>query len=87
MTPLHKFFSTYSPCPRNKNISTIDGNMITAVGQRDVQTNPTIILKNVLHFPKLSTNLISIQKLTKDFSCNVIFYSNSCILQDKNRGG
>ncbi|WVZ24536.1 hypothetical protein V8G54_003080 [Vigna mungo] len=85
MTPLHKYFSTYSPCPNNKKISTADGTLITAAGQGDVQISPSMTLKNVLHVPKLSTNLISIQKLTKDLSCNV-FYSNTCILQDKNLG-
>nr|KYP54945.1 Retrovirus-related Pol polyprotein from transposon TNT 1-94 [Cajanus cajan] len=86
MTPLPKHFSTYSPCPSNKKISTADGTLITVAGQGDVQITPTIILKNVLHVPKLSTNLISIQKLTKDLLCNVIFHSNSCILQDKKSG-
>nr|KYP51529.1 hypothetical protein KK1_026556 [Cajanus cajan]KYP51539.1 hypothetical protein KK1_026566 [Cajanus cajan] len=86
MTPLPKHFSTYSLCPNNKKISTADGTLITAAGQRDVQITPTIILKNVLHVPKLSTNLISIQKLTKDLVCNVIFHSNSCILQETKLG-
>nr|KYP41064.1 Retrovirus-related Pol polyprotein from transposon TNT 1-94 [Cajanus cajan] len=86
MTPLPKYFSTYSPCPSNKKISTADGTLITAAGQGEVQISPSMTLKNVLHVPKLSTNLISIQKLTKDLSCNVVFYSNSCILQDKNSG-
>nr|KYP44617.1 hypothetical protein KK1_033899 [Cajanus cajan] len=86
MTPLPKHFSTYSPCPSNKKISTADGTLITTAGQGDVQITPTIILKNVLHVPKLSTNLIYIQKFTKDLLCNVIFHSNSCILQDKKSG-
>nr|KYP58771.1 hypothetical protein KK1_014193 [Cajanus cajan] len=86
MTPLPKYFSTYSPCPGNKKISTADGTLITAAGQGEVQISPSMTLKNVLHVPKLSINLISIQKLTKDLSCNVVFYSNSCILQDKNSG-
>ena len=86
MGPLPKYFSTYSPCPSNKKISTADGTLITVAGQGEVQISPSITLKNVLHVPKLSTNLISIQNLTKDLSCNVVFYSNSCILQDKNSG-
>ena len=73
MTPLPKY-STYSPCPSNKEIFTADGTLITATGQG---------VKHVLHVPKLSTNVISIQKLTKDLSCNVVFNSDSCILQDK----
>lgn len=86
MTPFPYHFSTYVPCPSNKKISTADGTLITAAGQGDVQITQTILLKNVLHVPKLSTNLISIQKLTKDLLCNVVFNSNSCILQDKKSG-
>ena len=74
------------PIWRKNMISIADGTLITVAGQGEVQISPSITLKNVLHVPKLSTNLISIQKLTKDLSCNVVFYSNSCILQDKNSG-
>jgi len=86
MTPLPKYFSTYFPYPSNKKISTADGTFITAAGQGDVKISPSITLKNVLHVPKLSTNLISVQKLTKDLSCNIVFHNNYCILQDKNSG-
>jgi len=85
MTPLPKYFSTYSSCPSNTKISTTDENLITTAGQGEVQISPSITLRSVLHVPKLSTNLISVQKLTKDLSCNV-FHSNTCILQNKNLG-
>ena len=86
MTPLHTHFSTYSPCPSNKKISTADGSLITVAGEGNIQISPSMTLNNVLHIPKLSTSLISIQKLTKDLSCNVIFDNNSCVFQDKNSG-
>lgn len=86
MTPLPTHFSTYSPCPSNKKISTADGSLITVAGQGNVQISPTIILQNVLHIPKLSTSLISIQKLTKYLSCNVVFCDNACVFQDKDSG-
>jgi len=86
MTPLPKYFSTYFPCPSNKKVFIVDGTLITTSGQGEVQINPYITLKNVLHVPKLSINLISIQKLTKDLACNVVFQSNAYILQDKNSG-
>jgi len=86
MTPLPTYFSTYSPCLSNKKISIADGTLITAAGQGEIQINSFVTLKNVFHVPKLSTNLISIQKLTKDLSYNVIFDSNICVLQDKNLG-
>ena len=74
MTPLPNYFSTTKEA------------LITTAGQGEVHINPSITLRNVLHVPKLSTNLIFIQKLTKDLSCNVIFYNNACTLQNKNSG-
>ena len=68
MTPLPTHFSTYSPCHSNKKISTVDGSLIIVASQGNVQISPTIMLQNVLHIPKLSTGLISIQKLAKDLS-------------------
>lgn len=86
MTPLHTHFSTYSPCPSNKKISIADSSLLTVAGRGNVQISPTIILENVLHIPKLSTSLISIKKLTKDLSCNVVFCDNACVFQDKDSG-
>ncbi|RDX92044.1 Sorting nexin-13 [Mucuna pruriens] len=71
MTPLSKYFSTYSPCPNNKKITTADDTLLT-----EIQIIPSITLKYVLHVLKLSTNLVSIQKL-----------SNDCIVNFHNRGG
>jgi len=86
MIPLPKHFSSYTPCPSNKKISTADGSLMTAAGQGEVQISPSITLKNVLHIPKLSVSLISIKKLIKDLSCNAVFYDNVCILQNKYSG-
>ena len=83
MTPYSNHFSTYSPCPSNKKIATADGTLVTVAGLGDIHINPSITLKNVLHVPKLSTNLVSIHKLTKDLSCTVIFDSNHCEFRDK----
>ncbi|KAH0636332.1 hypothetical protein KY289_036247 [Solanum tuberosum] len=41
----------------------------STVGHRDIPLGKSLILKDVLHIPKLSANLISIQKLTKDSKC------------------
>jgi len=65
MAPLPKHFSSYTPCPSNKKISTADGSLMTAAGQGEVQISLSITLKNVLHIPKLSVSLISIKKTHK----------------------
>jgi hypothetical protein len=57
-------FSTYLPCPSSRKIATADGSLTTIAGVGNVKIGPSLILKNVLHVPRLSTNLVSIQKLT-----------------------
>lgn len=84
MTLLSTHFSTYSPYPSNKKNPTRDGTLITVEGQGRIQINSSMTHNNVLHIPKLSTSLISIQKITKDLSCNNIFYNKSSIFQDMN---
>ena len=63
MTPQPKHFSSYTPCPSNKKISTADGSLMIAAGQGEFQISPSITQKNVLHIPKLPVSLISIKKL------------------------
>ena len=67
-------FSTYIPCPSNKKITIVDGSLVSVVGQGVVNVNPSLSLNNVLHVPKLSTNLVPIHdQLTKDMNYSVIF--------------
>ena len=40
--------------------------LATVTGFGNIYITATLILKNVLHVPKLSANLVSIQKLTLD---------------------
>ena len=71
-------FKTYLPCPSNRKIIVVDGTTTTVAGIGDVQVTSNMVLKNVLHVPQLSTNLVSIQKLTQDLSCWVIFDASFC---------
>lgn len=41
-----------------------------------------IILKNVLFVPDFKQNLLSVEKLTKDSKCKVVFHANFCVIQD-----
>ena len=68
----HRFIS-YTPCLSTKKITMADGSLTTVAGQGDVLINSHLTLKNVLHVPKLFTNLVSIHNLTIDANCNVIF--------------
>ncbi|KAJ0092018.1 hypothetical protein Patl1_25689 [Pistacia atlantica] len=78
----HKFL-TYHPCHSNRKVSITDGSLATVVGQGDIILSPSITLKNVLHVPKLSTNLVPIHQLIKDLNCSVVFSLISCTFRDQ----
>lgn len=80
-------FSTYAPSTSNRKISIAEDSLTTVAGLGDIKITPSFILKNVLHVPKLSTNLISIKILTKDLNCKAIFCSSYCEFQDQGSGG
>lgn len=46
----------------------------SVVGQENILINKPLKLQNTLHVPKLFTYLLSIQKLTNESQCNVLFY-------------
>lgn len=79
-------FSTCSPCPSNKKIAIADGSLTTVADQGEIPLNKNVVLKNVLHVPKLSTNLVSIHRLTNVLNCHVIFYPSYCIFKNKVQG-
>ena len=76
-------FKTYSPCPSNRKIVVADRTTTIVAGIGDVPVTSNLVLKNVLHVPQLSTNLVSIQNLTQDLSCCVIFNASFCEFQDE----
>ena len=87
MTSKSQLVHTYTPSPSNKKIAVANGSLVTVAGFEDIYIAPTLILKNVLHVPKLSANLVSIQKLTHDLKCYAIFFPSYCVLQEQARGG
>ena len=74
MTPKSQLFHTYTPSPSNKKIAVANGSLATVASFGDIYITPTLILKNVPHVPKMSANLVSIQKLTHDLKCYAIFF-------------
>jgi len=78
MTNSSNLFCTYTPCPSSRKISVADGSLTTVAGLGDVKLSPEFNLRQVLHVPKLISNLISIQKLTKDMNCCVTFFPSYC---------
>ena len=76
-------FKTYLPCLSNRKTVVANGTTTTMAGIGDVQVTSNLVLKNVLHVPQLSTNLVSIQKITQDLSCHVMFDASVCEFQDQ----
>ena len=74
MTHYPNHFETFSLCPSNRKIVVADGTTTTVVGIGDIKVTPNLFIKNVLHVIHISTNLVSIQKLTQDLTRCVIFY-------------
>lgn len=67
MTHCPNKFDNYIPVPRNRKIFVADGSAISIDGHGNIFTF-LLSLPNVLHVPKLSTNLLSIHKITKDLN-------------------
>ncbi|KAJ9697393.1 hypothetical protein PVL29_009284 [Vitis rotundifolia] len=86
MTNSSNMFESYSPCPGNKRVRIADGNFSPIVGKGLIKISEGIDLKSVLHVPKLTCNLLSVSKLSRDSNCCVIFYESHCIFQDRSSG-
>jgi len=66
-----KLFTSYSPSSIHY-IAVADGSCV--VGSVNFELQPCFRRQDVLHVPRVSHNLISIRKLTKDHNCVVIFW-------------
>ena len=63
MTPIADLFTSYTPCPNNKNVHTADGTLFVVFGIGTLNLDPMGKLEHVLHVPQLFFSLISVQKL------------------------
>ncbi|KAF2322304.1 hypothetical protein GH714_010849 [Hevea brasiliensis] len=86
MTPILNKFESYKSSLGNKKIKVADGSSIIIAGHGNINLTLSISLQNVLHVPRLSTNLISIYQLTKNLNCCITFFDTHCIFQDKVSG-
>ncbi|KAL8156622.1 hypothetical protein AgCh_001632 [Apium graveolens] len=58
-----------------------DGRKVKVTHICVISLSPDIILNNVLYVPEFQFNLISIQKLCQDLSCEILFTNDKCVLQ------
>ena len=82
MTGCAKLFSSYTPRPGNVKVKIADGSLSTVAGTGSIEICPNIVHNSVLHVPKLSYNLISISKFTKDHNSIASFSQSFCDFQD-----
>ena len=75
-------FISYKPCPSNKKIKSADDTFIKVVGKGGILLSQDLILKDVLHVPKLFAKLLYIHKLTTDLQCLATFSPTLCKFQD-----
>lgn len=81
MTGDSSLFNSYAPCHNLPRVRIADGSYSPVAGLGSVKLSPTVTLKYVLHVPKLSCNLLSISKLTRDNHCVANFFFNMCLIQ------
>ncbi|KAL8161993.1 hypothetical protein V2J09_013482 [Rumex salicifolius] len=81
ITPNLNLFQTYVTVPKPVFITLPDGQKSVVHHIGTIHLSEHIILHNVLHVPAFHFNLLSVNKLTKDMSTNVIFTPTSCLLQ------
>ena len=65
MTNSSRCFLTYNSCHGNWKILIVDEPFLTITSQGYISLAKNIILENIFHVPKLSSNLFSISKITK----------------------
>ncbi|TYK26078.1 Retrovirus-related Pol polyprotein from transposon TNT 1-94 [Cucumis melo var. makuwa] len=75
-------FISYTPCGGNEKIRIADGSLAQIVSKGQIVPFDDFALQNVLHVPKLSYNLLSISKITRELHCKAIFLPESVYFQD-----
>ena len=79
-------FHTYNPCSGHEKIRIADDSYSTIPGKGLINLSKKISLKDVLHVPKLTCNLLLVSKLSKDSNFRVIFSKSYCFFQEQDSG-
>ena len=66
-------FNNFTPCQSLSPITVADGSVSNVSGFGTVHTS-SFELNQVLHVPKLSFNLLSINQITKSLNCSMTFF-------------
>ncbi|KAL2472332.1 Uncharacterized protein Adt_40468 [Abeliophyllum distichum] len=57
---------------------------ISHVGYKEfnIESDKSLVLKKLLHVPRIQKNLMSVSKLTTDNNVSVEFFPNGCVVKD-----
>ncbi|KAA0066242.1 Beta-galactosidase [Cucumis melo var. makuwa] len=86
LTGFSEHFVTYTPCAGNEKIRIVDGSLAPIAGKGQIILYDGFSLQNVLHVPKLSYNLLSISKITRELHYKATFLPESVYFQNLNSG-
>ena len=65
-----------------KNVKLADGTLTIIGGKVNIQISPSLTLSSILHVSNLSSNLLSVRRLTKNPNCSVMFFPIHCVIHD-----
>ncbi|KAL0539675.1 hypothetical protein IC582_023891 [Cucumis melo] len=86
LTGFSEHFITYTSCAGNEKIWIADGSSAPIAGKGQIVLYDGFSLQNVLHVPKLSYNLLSISKITRELHCKATFLPESVCFQGLKSG-
>lgn len=78
MTNVYHLYS-YLPCAGNFKARIVNGSLSSVASKGSTRISNLIVFKSILHVPKLSCNLISINQLTRDSHCSAKFVPSHCL--------
>ena len=82
LTRSYEILLSYLSNAGNEKIRIEDGPSTPVADMGHNSSFDGLTLQNVIHVPKLSYNLISISKITRDLNCQVPFSPNNVFFQD-----
>ena len=71
---------------RNKKIRIADGSLAPIARKGHISLFDGFSLHNMLHVPRISYNLLSISKITRELNCKATFLPDSVSFQDLSSG-
>ena len=75
-------FHLYNHGSNIGKVTIADRSFVLIIGKGSVSVSSSLTLDSILHVPKISCNVLSINKVTKSWNSCVTFYPTHCIFQD-----